>query len=88
MDQLVDSRFRRPTPLPHAVLGPPSATRRQVLPLGDQPWVQLAGEQRDAVRFRVVTKEVAGEADLAAAAGHQHLLVEVRPLLYGDCQER
>jgi hypothetical protein len=31
---------------------------------------------------------VAGEADLAAAAGHQHLLVEVRPLLYGDCQER
>jgi hypothetical protein len=43
--------------------------------------VQLAGEHRDAVRPGVVPEEVAGEADLAAAAGHQHLLIEIGPLL-------
>jgi hypothetical protein len=37
--------------------------------MGDQALVQVAGEQRDAVRARVVAEEVAGHADLAAAAG-------------------
>jgi hypothetical protein len=53
-----------------------------MLPLGDQPLVQLAGEQRDAVRPGVVAKEVASEANLAAAAALQDFLIEVRPLLY------
>jgi hypothetical protein len=43
--------------------------------------VQLAGEQRNAVHSGVVAEEVAGEANLAAAAGHQHLLIEIGPLL-------
>jgi hypothetical protein len=29
----------------------------------------------------MVTEEVAGEADLAAAACHQHLLIQIGPLL-------
>ena len=49
--------------------------------MGQQALVQLAGQQRDAVHPRVVPEEVAGEADLAAAAGHQHLLIEIGPLL-------
>ena len=49
--------------------------------MGQQALVQLAGEQGDAAHPRVVPEEVAGEADLAAAAGHQHLLIEVGQLL-------
>jgi hypothetical protein len=51
--------------------------------MGDQPLVELAGEERDAVGPRVMTKPVAGEANLAAAGGKQHLLIEVGPLLNG-----
>jgi hypothetical protein len=49
--------------------------------MGQQALVQLAGEHRDAVHSGVVAKPVAGKADLAAAAGHQHLLIEIGPLL-------
>jgi hypothetical protein len=49
--------------------------------MGQQALVQLAGEQGNAVHPGVVTEEVAGEAELAAAAGHQHLLIEIGPLL-------
>jgi hypothetical protein len=49
--------------------------------MGQQALVQLAGEQGNAVHPSVVAEEVAGKADLAAAAGHQHLLIEIRPLL-------
>jgi hypothetical protein len=49
--------------------------------MGQQSLVQLASEHRDAVHPGVVAEEVAGEADLAAATGHQHLLIEVGPLL-------
>jgi hypothetical protein len=54
-----------------------------MLPMGDQPLVELAGEERDAVGPRVMTKPVAGEANLAAAGGKEHLLIEVGPLLNG-----
>ncbi len=54
-----------------------------VLAVGDQALVQLAGEQGDAAGGWVVTKEVAGEAHLATAAGDEHVLVEPGPLLDG-----
>jgi hypothetical protein len=44
-------------------------------PVGQQAPVELTGEQRDAVHPGVLAEPVAGEADFAAAAGHQHLLV-------------
>jgi len=49
--------------------------------MGQQALVQLTGEHRDAVHPGVMTEEVAGHADLAAAAGHQNPLIEVGPLL-------
>ena len=49
--------------------------------MGQQSLVQLASEHRDAVHPGLMPEEVAGEADLAAAAGHQHLLIEIGPLL-------
>ena len=53
--------------------------------MGNQALVQLAGEQRDALRPGVMLKPVAGHADLAAAAGAQHVLLEVRPGLAVAC---
>jgi hypothetical protein len=49
--------------------------------MGKQALVQLASEHRNAVHPGVVPEEVAGEANLAAAAGYQHLLIEIGPLL-------
>ena len=43
--------------------------------------MQMAGEQRDALRPRVVPEEVAGHADLAAAAGAEHRLIQPGPVL-------
>jgi hypothetical protein len=43
-----------------------------VFPMGNQALVELAGEQGDAVRSGVMAEEVAGEAHLPAAAGHQN----------------
>ena len=71
----------RPAPLEHHVFGPTLAAAAEVFPMGQQALVQLAGEQGNAVHPGVVTEEVAGEAELAAAAGHQHLLIEIGPLL-------
>jgi len=48
---------------------------------GDQPLMQVAGEQRDAVGAGVVPEEMAGHADLAAAAGAEHVLIEPGPVL-------
>jgi hypothetical protein len=42
--------------------------------MGQQTLVQLAGEHWDAVHPSVVPEEVAGHADLATAACHQHFL--------------
>ncbi len=49
--------------------------------MGQQTLVQLAGEQRYAVHPGAMAEEVAGEANLAAAAGHQHFLIEIGPVL-------
>jgi hypothetical protein len=49
--------------------------------MGQQALVELTGKQRDAVHPGVMAEPVAGEADLAAAAGHQHLLIEIGPVL-------
>jgi hypothetical protein len=50
-----------------------------MLTLGDQAVVQMTSEHRDAVSSRVVSESVAGHADLAAAAGAQHVLIQIRP---------
>jgi hypothetical protein len=62
------------------VFCPTAAAGGEVLAMGDQALVQVAGEQRDAVGARVVPEEVAGHADLTAAAGAEHVLIEPRPL--------
>jgi hypothetical protein len=49
------------------VFCPAAAAVGEVLAMGDQALVQVAGEQRDAVRAGVMPEEVAGHADLAAA---------------------
>ena len=48
--------------------------------MGDQGLMQMASEQRDAVGPRVVAEEMAGHADLMAAAGLEDLLIEPRPV--------
>jgi len=63
------------------VVGPALAAAGEVLAVGDQALVQLAGQQRDAVHPRMVLKPVAGHADLAAPGGHQNLLIQEWPLL-------
>lgn len=50
---------------------------REVLPLGDEPLVQLAGEQWDAVPPGVMAEPVAGHADLTAVALRTNGLIEV-----------
>ena len=42
----------------------------------------MAGEQRYALGPRVVAEEVAGHADLAAAAGAEHRLIKPGPVFY------
>ena len=63
------------------VFCPAAAAVGEVLAVGDQALVQVAGEQRDAVRAGVMPEEVAGHADLAAAAGAEHVLIEPGPVL-------
>jgi hypothetical protein len=75
------SHVRSPARLAGHVVGPALAAAGEVLAVGDQALVQLAGEQRDAVHAGLVLEPVAGHADLAAPGLHQHLLVEERPLL-------
>jgi hypothetical protein len=73
------THFWRPASLAGHVVGPALAAADQVLALGNQPLVQLTGEQRDALGSGVVPKSVARHADLAAAAGAEHLLIEIGP---------
>ena len=63
------------------VFCPAAAAVGVVLAMGDQALVQMAGEQGDAVRARVMPEEVAGHAELAASAGAEHVLIEPGPLL-------
>jgi hypothetical protein len=41
----------------------------EVITMGDQPLMQVTGEQGDAVGTGVVAEEMAGHADLATTAG-------------------
>jgi len=68
------------------VLGPAAAAVGEVLAVGDQALMQVAGEQRDAVGAGVMSEEMAGHADLAAAVLEQHGLIEVRPLLHREIE--
>ncbi len=63
------------------VLGPAAAAVAEVLTVGNQALVQVAGEQRDAVGAGVVAEAVAGHADLAAAGGAEHVLIKPEPVL-------
>ena len=71
--------FRRPALPAHHVVGPALAAAGEVLAVGDEAVVQPAGEQRDAAGCSVVPEPVAGEADLAAATGLQHGLIQLGP---------
>jgi selenophosphate synthase len=59
---------------------PAAAAVAEVHAMGNQPLMQVAGEQRDAVGAQVVAEAVAGHADLAAAAFSQHVLIEPGPI--------
>ena len=63
------------------ILCPAVAAVGEVLAVGNQPLVQVTGEQGDAVGAGVVAEEMAGHADLAAAAVSEHLLIQPGPLL-------
>ena len=75
------SHVRRSARLAGLLVVPALAAAGEVLAVGDQALVQLAGEQGDAVDTGLVLKPVAGHADLAAPGLHQHLLVQEGPLL-------
>jgi len=60
---------------------PAAAPVSEVLAMGDQALMQVAGEQGDAVGSGVVPKEMAGHADLAATAGAEHVLIKPGPVL-------
>jgi hypothetical protein len=63
------------------LLGPVVAATGQLLTVGDSALVEVTGEHRDAISTWVVAEEMAGEADSAAAAGLQGLLIQLRPVL-------
>jgi len=67
-------------PLAAPICRPTAAAAGEVLAMGDQGLMQMASEQRDAVGPRVVAEEMAGHADLMAAAGLEDLLIEPRPV--------
>ena len=69
------------TPLPVQILRPAAAAMGEVVPMGDLALMQMAGELGNAVRPWVVPEEVAGHADLPAAAGAEHCLIEQGLLL-------
>jgi len=73
--------FRLPAPLAAQVLHPTAAAAGEVLPMGDQPLVQVAGEQGDGVGAWVMAEEMAGHANLMAAARAEHLLIQPGPVL-------
>lgn len=63
----ISGHLGRPALLTGHVIGPSLTAADQMLAMGDQPLVLLAGEQVDAVDPGVVPEPVAGHADLATA---------------------
>jgi hypothetical protein len=59
---------------------PAAAAVCEVLAMGNQALVKVAGKQRDAVRAGVVPEAMTGHADLAAAACAEHVLIEPGPV--------
>jgi hypothetical protein len=57
------------------VLHQVAAAVSEMLAMGNQLLMQMAGEQRDGLRHWVTPEEVAGHADLPAAAGTQYGLI-------------
>ena len=55
--QQLSCHFRRPAPLTGHILRPALAAAGEVLAVGDQPLVQLAGEQGDAVHSSVLRNQ-------------------------------
>ena len=70
----------------HHGVGPTLAATGEVLAMGNQALVQLAGEHGDAAHPGVVPEPVTGHADLSAAAPEQRGLIKVRPLLNRNIQ--
>ncbi len=68
--------------LPQHVDRPALAAAGEMLAMGDQALVQLAGQQGDAVDASVAQSK-AGLADLAAANLEQHDYIEIRSHLDG-----
>ena len=64
-------------------LRPAAAAVGEVFAVDDQALVHVAAEQQVAVGAGVVAEEVAGHADLAAAAGAEHGLIELGPVFDG-----
>ena len=80
------SHLRRPAPLAVQVFCPAAAAVGEVLAMGNQALVQVAGEQGDALGPWVMPEKMAGHADLAGAVLEQHSLIEVRPLLHREIE--
>ena len=59
--------LRRLAALTHHVIRPALTAAGEVLAMGDQTLVQLAAQQGDALHPGVMTKPVAGHADLGTA---------------------
>ena len=75
--------IRVPSPASAPCLHPALVAAGQVLAQCDQTLMNLTGEQRDAVHTGVLTKSIAGYADLAAAGLEQDTFVEIGRLLLG-----
>ena len=68
--------FRRPAPLAVQILRPAVAAMGEVIAMGDQALMQMAGQLRNALGPRVVPEEVAGHTDFSATAAAQHRPIE------------
>ena len=75
--------FRRPSPRACRFTCPVGATAGEVLPLADQPLVELAGKQGDLALTEVMAEGAAGEADLFAAAGGKQGRIQLGPAFWG-----
>ena len=72
-------------PPPHAGLPsrPVGVTPAEVLPLANQPLVELSSEQGGLSYTEVMAEGAAGEADLLAAADDQQGRIQLGPAFWG-----
>ena len=62
------------------VFCPAAAAVGEMLAMGNQALVKVAGKQRDAIRAGMVPEEMTSHADLAATACAEHVLIEPGPV--------